>query len=151
MRRLLWAESARVGIPPHLVTVPSNIYAADGGIDALIREADPSDGCVIPRGETGFQIKASDLGPTACKEELHERGALSEPLKPEIKRLMDAGGNYVLVLFTSLTNAKIEKRRNDIKRIWLNRVIPMQKFGYIRLTISLRWRNASGRCGLAQA
>ena len=67
MRRLLWAEAARVGIGQHLVTVPSCINVADGGIDALIEEADPSDDSVIPRGKTGFQIKASDLVPMHVK------------------------------------------------------------------------------------
>lgn len=106
MRRLLWAEAARVGIGQHLVTVPSCINVADGGIDALIEEADPSDDSVIPRGKTGFQIKASDLEPHACKREL---------LKPAVKDLLNAGGNYVLVLFKSLTNDQIERRRKVIE------------------------------------
>ena len=115
MGRLLRDEAERVGIGQHLVTVPSCINVADGGIDALIEEADPSDDSVIPRGNTGFQIKASDLQPTACKRELHKGGDLCNPLKPAVQNLLDADGNYVLVLFKSLTPVKIQNRRQAIK------------------------------------
>ena len=130
MRRLLWAEATRVGIGQHLAAVPTCINVADGGIDALIKEADPSDDSVIPRGETGFQIKASDLEPTACRRELHERGDLYRPLKKEIKRLMDTGGSYVLVLFKSLTNDRIESRVNAIKD-------QLDKKGYANVEVRL--------------
>ena len=115
MRRLLWAESARVGIGQYLVTVPTCINVADGGIDALIEGAYPSDTSVIPQGDTGFQIKATDLQPGECRRELHEGNSLSRPLKRGIKRLLDAGGTYILVLFKQLTNEKIEDRRGAVK------------------------------------
>ena len=115
MRELLWAEAARVGIGQHLVKVQGNINVKDGGIDALIKDADPDDDCLIPRGETGFQIKASNLGRQACQEELHKKGKLSEPLKDEIERLLDAGGNYVMVLFHSLTEPMFRDRLCAIK------------------------------------
>jgi hypothetical protein len=49
-RRLLWAEAARVGIARHLIDVPDCINVGDGGIDAYIKEANPSIDEVISRG-----------------------------------------------------------------------------------------------------
>jgi len=62
-RRLLWAEAARVGITTNLVDVPDCINVGDGGIDAVVRAAVPSNEDVICHGTNGFQIKSSDLIP----------------------------------------------------------------------------------------
>ena len=97
-RRLLWNEAAHVGIGKNLINVPDCINVGDGGIDALIKDARPTSEEVIPLGTTGFQIKSSDLQPMECKRELHQKGQLNQPLKPEVKKLLDDGGTYVLVL-----------------------------------------------------
>lgn len=60
-RRLLWAEGDRVGIGRHLINVPDCINVGDGGIDAYIDDAHPSDDDVIPEGSSVFQIKSADL------------------------------------------------------------------------------------------
>ena len=98
LRRLLWAEGSRVGIGQHLISVPNCINVPDGGIDAVIYDAAPSSDEVIPRGTTGFQVKASNLTATECRQELHVAKDTDRDLKPEVKRLLDDGGTYVLVL-----------------------------------------------------
>ena len=115
MRNLLWAEAARVGIGYHLVNVPGCINVADGGIDATIKDAFPSADDIIPKGDTGFQIKASKLGPAECVKELHEGGDKANPIKPEIKRILDAGGTYVLVIFSSMTDRMKNNRENSLR------------------------------------
>jgi len=113
-RRLLWNESARVGINGHLISVPHCINVPDGGIDALILNAHPTDKSLIPSGITGFQIKSTNLEPAACKKELHIDGNLDAPLKPEIKRILEAGGNYILVLFAEITSRQWRMRNEEI-------------------------------------
>ena len=114
MRRLLWAEARRVGIGGHLVTVPDCINTPDGGVDATIEDAAPTDNSLILPGLTGYQIKSSDLSPKKCREELYGQNKIENPLKPEIKRILDAGGNYVLVLFANLTPQQITRRQNAL-------------------------------------
>ena len=115
-RRLLWAEAGRVGVGKHLINVPDCINVGDGGIDAIIENAVPSNDEVIPTGTSGFQIKSSDLFPSHCKKELHVSEDLNKPLKPEIKRLLDNNGTYVLVLFADITNQAIYERREKAIR-----------------------------------
>ncbi|MHA1279950.1 MAG: hypothetical protein ACTSQ8_22375 [Candidatus Helarchaeota archaeon] len=122
-RRLLWAEASRVGIGRNLIQVPGCINVGDGGIDAYIENADPLYDEIIPKGTTGFQIKSSDLSPAKCKEELHVQKSLDDPLKPEIKRILDEGGNYVLVLFADLTTYKKRGRQHAVQT-------ELSKFGY---------------------
>jgi hypothetical protein len=122
-RKLLWAESSRVGIGRNLINVPDCINVGDGGIDAYIEDANPLFDDVIPKGTTGFQIKSSDLQPEECRKELHEKKELDKPLKREIKRILDGGGIYVLVLFADITNTKKQGRQQAIESEFL-------KFGY---------------------
>lgn len=122
-RKLLWAEANRVGISRYLIDVPECINVGDGGIDAIIEDADPNDVEVIPYGTTGFQIKSADLSPEECKKELHVNGCLDEPLKPEINRILDEGGNYILVLFADITPRKRINRRKNIRK-------ELKQFGY---------------------
>lgn len=104
MRRLLWAEAARTGVGKNLIDVPDCINVGDGGIDAYIENATPTQNEVIPTGTSGFQIKSSNLNAAACTKELHVHKSLRESLQPEIKKILDAGGTYVLVLFADITS-----------------------------------------------
>jgi hypothetical protein len=122
-RRLLWAEASRVGVGGHLVTVPECINMGDGGIDAYIEDANPSPEDLIPSGTTGFQVKSSDLSPGACKRELHKGDDLDSPIKPEIKRVLEAGGNYVLVLFADIPSTQRKEREKAIRD-------ELDRFGY---------------------
>ena len=113
-RRLLWAEAAEVGIGRNLIDVPDCINVADGGIDAVIRGASPTRDDIIPPRTSGFQIKSSDLTPQDCKRELHQREDLGQPIKPEVKRILDDGGHYILVLFADITSQKKTNREKAI-------------------------------------
>lgn len=120
-RELLWNEATRVRIGRNLVQFSGNINAPDGGIDAVIRNATPSSDDVIPAGLSGYQVKCSSPSPEDCKKELHQNRRLGDPLKPEVKRLLDDGGTYVLVLFSDEvypTKSQIEQAiREDLTRV----------------------------------
>lgn len=47
-RRLLWAEAANVEVARDLIDVPQCINIGDGGIDAFIDQARPSNDDLIP-------------------------------------------------------------------------------------------------------
>ena len=114
IRELLWAEASRVRIGTQLISVPDNINAGDGGLDTKIENADIQMESFIPTGTSGFQIKAYNLAAEACAKELHVSNNLSEPLKPEIRRLMDNGGTYIMVMFHSLSETMFQDRLNRI-------------------------------------
>jgi hypothetical protein len=139
-RRLLWAEASRVGIGRNLIDAPNCINVGDGGIDAYIEDANPSADELIPQGTTGFQVKSSDLGPTACKRELHEQGDLNQPLKSEVKKILDNGGNYVLVLFADI-NGQQRKSREE------NLISELNRLGYHNL---VRVHTANQLVGFAE-
>ena len=124
MRRLIWAEAARIKIPPHCVTVSSNIYAPDGGIDAEVTNDNADDVSFIPVGHTCFQFKATGLSETDCKKEVHVGGDQLKPLKSGIHRVISAGGNYVLVLLKELTPNQIEERVNAVKEAFTKKGYP---------------------------
>lgn len=106
-RRLLWAEALRVDIGRHLIDAPNCVNVGDGGLDALIENANPVSEEVIPAGISGFQIKSSDLKPAECVSELYSNGGL----KPGIKRVLDANGVYVLVLFEEMPPETMKRDR----------------------------------------
>ncbi len=122
-RQLLWAEAGLVEIGRHLINVPDCINVGDGGIDAYIDDAYPTDNDVIPDGSSVFQIKSSDLAPTACKRELHIAGSLSAPLKEELDFRLKQGAAYVLVLMADITDPMIRARHDAIQEELAN-------FGY---------------------
>lgn len=121
VRRLLWAESSRVGISRNLLEVPDCINVGDGGLDSAIEDAKPSSEDVIPSGPSGLQIKSSDLAPAECKKELHQSKSRQNPLKPEIKRLLDNDGTYILVIFADITYP-MKRRREEAVREELGRM-----------------------------
>jgi hypothetical protein len=114
-RRLLWAEAANVGVARNVIDVPQCINVGDGGIDAFIDNAKPLKDDLIPSGTSGFQIKSADLTPTDCKKELHQSGELDQPIKPEIKNLLDRDGTYILVLFADPVSAARKRRETAVK------------------------------------
>ena len=127
-RQLLWAEAGRVGIGRHLINVPDCINVGDGGVDAYIDNAHPSDDDVIPEGSSVFQVKSTDLEPTACRRELHVDGNLNQPLKDEVDLRLQRGAAYILVLMADITDAKIRTRCDAIRD-------ELGKSGYLSTTV----------------
>lgn len=104
-----------MGIGRHLVDVPDCINVGDGGVDAYIENVDPTDPDVIPRGSSAFQIKSSDMGPTACRRELHVSKNLEGPLKGELDTRLSEGAAYVLVLSAEITPEQRQARLSAVR------------------------------------
>ena len=102
-RELLWAEATATGIGINLISVPSAITVADGGIDAEVVQGQPQGGQgLIKTGLTRYQIKtgAFSFSGTADIKDVLFRGGTSV-LKPRIKSCLDSDGTLVVVLFGS--------------------------------------------------
>ena len=102
-RELLWAEATATGIGINLISVPSAITVADGGIDAEVVEGQPQGGQgLIKTGLTRYQIKTGSFslsGTADIKDVLFRDG--TSMLKPRIKSCLDSDGTLVVVLFGS--------------------------------------------------
>jgi hypothetical protein len=101
VNRLLETEAQASGLEGHQLVINNIESLADGGVDAAIRNAIGTDW--IPRGESAWQFKRSNLGPQECANELVQADAAHEILKK--------GGTYVLVLGKALSDTLIERRR----------------------------------------
>lgn len=109
-RDLLWSAVSNAVVDKSDIHVPISIYEPDEGIDAMTEDAAASG--FFPEGTAGYQIKAGDIGPADCKNEVrNERGQLTSM----IQDVLEQDGTYVLVLFTDLTNAKRRRRENALQ------------------------------------
>ena len=94
LRTLLRAEAHRVRIPQSCIQVSHEINTRDGGLDAVVQwsgDPDPTDWLTR---DIGFQCKATEMGPTACKNEL--LNSAGTELKIRVKELLERNGRYVL-------------------------------------------------------
>jgi hypothetical protein len=104
VNRLLDIERRAAGLSAHLLTITKLETVGDGGVDAATRDARATDW--IPRGDTAWQFKRSDLTPKKCEDELRDAVWAHEFLRN--------GGSYVLVLGKGLTDKKVEDRRQRL-------------------------------------
>ena len=88
VNKLLEAELAAHAIPAHQLTITMNEDAADGGVDAALRNA-PSTNW-LPSGDTAFQFKRAKQTARECAAELEKA--------THAHTIISAGGNYVVAL-----------------------------------------------------
>ncbi|MEP0826734.1 MAG: hypothetical protein HRF40_14760, partial [Nitrososphaera sp.] len=99
-RELLWAEATKWKIPKSKINVPSNINAADGGVDAEVKDVTvPSGSGLIKQGLTRYQLKTGDyrLDAGGIRKLLFNEG--NGELKPRIRSCLEQDGAFVVVLF----------------------------------------------------
>jgi hypothetical protein len=104
-RELLWAEARRIGLPTNRVTITSQIYVPDGGVDASIQSESPLPASgLIKVGITSFQIKAgTSFEPwqdSQIKKELFgDKTPDKNNLGSGVKHSLDNNGTYILACF----------------------------------------------------
>ena len=116
-RDLIWAEAARIGIPPSKVNVSSRINVADGGVDATIY-ADKialQAGGLFEEGNNSYQIKAGDSfkpqNKSIIQKELFDiKVPSAKNLAPEVKSCLEQNGKYVIVCF-GLDLIELERKK----------------------------------------
>jgi hypothetical protein len=94
LHRLLLLEAEKLGLPKRRASVSLNIDAPDGGEDGRIEwDGEPAESDWLPSSATLFQVKATEMGPAKCGEEVRsENGGL----KPRVREIVDRRGSYVL-------------------------------------------------------
>lgn len=105
INRLLETEAAAAGMLASSLVLNRVETIADGGVDASIHDAPPGTDW-IPEGNSAWQFKRSNLGPTACADEFAKSKWAHDYLK--------SGGSYVVVLGVPLSEKLIEDRRRKI-------------------------------------
>lgn len=121
LRQMLWAEVSNLGIPIMDTYIPSAVYDADGGVDAVITATPKTGGNgLIFAPRTSYQVKAGDfsLSPTslaqiekllitpaaiaARKRNGDDPSGVShspENISSRIRDCLDNGGTFVTMLF----------------------------------------------------
>lgn len=77
--------------------VPDKITRADGGEDGGIKSKNTNNSMWITNTNIVFQNKAKNLTPGKCGKEII-KGKIRKKLKPQIERVLDAGGKYILFM-----------------------------------------------------
>jgi hypothetical protein len=94
LSQLLYLELGTNQIEKYDSQVPLSIYIKDGGIDGLAKwENGPEKTAFLPSRYVGFQAKATDMSESACKSEVQTDKGL---LKPQVRKVVEGGGVYVL-------------------------------------------------------
>lgn len=118
-RDLLWSAASDAVVDKSDTHVPISIYESDEGIDAMTEDAAASG--FLPEGTAGYQIKAGDIAPAECRNEVTDG---REQLTSMVQEVLEQGGTYVLVLFTDLTNAKRQRRENALRETFEDHGFP---------------------------
>lgn len=106
--RLCEAELRHRNLDVSSVTWGGNQTAKDGGIDARVslRSGTSIDG-FIPKFQSGFQVKKSDMPRAAILKEMKPKGKL----RSEIRELHEVAGAYVIVSSGAATSDSALQRR----------------------------------------
>lgn len=99
VHRLLLLEAERLGLPRRMVDVSLSIDIPDGGEDGRIEWAgdpNPATSHWLPRRVCLFQMKATDMGPSKCRDEVLVERNDAKSLKPRVADMVEREGSYIL-------------------------------------------------------
>jgi hypothetical protein len=107
------AELRAGGLSAASVTWGGDQNASDGGVD--VRVELPSGNAIdgfIPRPETGFQVKATDMPPSEIRKEMQP----NDVLRPSIVKLAEREGAYIIVSSQgTVADTALENRRKEMQ------------------------------------
>ena len=104
---LLYLEAKNHSIPLNKILVPHNINAPDGGEDGIIivdKLEEESDFIFV--GSNVFQVKATEMSPQDCYDEMRSD---KESIKPNVKKVLDEDGTYILFYNKALVSGGVRK------------------------------------------
>jgi hypothetical protein len=116
--KLCEADYLQAGLPTRGITWGGHQDATDGGVDVRVRRlteldassVSPPPDSHVPRAETVFQCKQTKMPPSSI---------LVEMSKPGVARLLGeltaAGGAYVIVSGTSVTDSRYQERMQSMR------------------------------------
>ena len=126
LKRLVNLEASRFFISPSAMSVSLNIHVSDGGQDGRVEwHAGPDRTDFIPDRFTIFQVKATEMDPSDCINELFEKqkrekrkGSISQKkkqLKIKIEEVLDRGGCYIIFCGREYTDSNVEKKIDGMR------------------------------------
>ncbi len=116
IRSVLFQYALEKGIPARAITISDNKNAADGGLDGRITwHGDPTVGVddFIPPSPSGWQFKATSMGPKDCLEELFEVDGTT--LKPGVKEMLETGTYVLFCTKDDLTDRQLKAREKKMR------------------------------------
>jgi hypothetical protein len=122
LRRLLFAEARKAGVPLRGVDVPLQITVADGGQDGTVFwKGGESSTDYFPSRDIVFQCKAKDYGNAQWEKEVWTKGTQTKGIKKKalndaVKGVLDRGGTYIGITAKPLVGAKPADRVAAILR-----------------------------------
>lgn len=114
-RDLMRCEMNRLKLDISTFETTEQTKAKDGGVDGIISAVpDNLNSYFLKPGLTAFQLKAGEMSPTDCQNELRIKRKPTQ-IKPAIKVALEQGARYVLVNFHGLAKASRDDRIEKIK------------------------------------
>ena len=105
--KLCEAQLERQGLSLSAVTWSGSQTAPDGGLDVRVRLLpDTVVRGFIPKPNTGYQVKLSDMQPEDIKNEMRPSGTL----RASIQELINQGGCYIIVSAASTSESSLRRR-----------------------------------------
>ena len=121
LRRLLYAEARKAGVPLRGVVVPLQITVADGGQDGSIAwKGGKASTDYLPGRDIVFQCKAKDRGDAQWRREVWTKPTQplrikNKELSEAVKGILDRGGSYIGITAKALVNPKPDDRVKAIR------------------------------------
>ncbi len=111
--RLCEADYRSDGLPTKGITWGGHQDAKDGGLDVVVRDVvSPPASRNVPRSNTGFQVKKSDMPWGRIQEEMRPK----KVLRPSIKALIEDKGAYIIVSSgDSVTDSMLSERKDAMR------------------------------------
>ncbi|MBZ9938980.1 hypothetical protein LB518_21970 [Mesorhizobium sp. BR1-1-16] len=122
LRRLLYAEARKAGVPLRGVHVPLQITVADGGQDAsIIWTGGEASTDYLPGRDMIFQCKAKDTGNAQWEQEVWTKPTQKKTvpvkiLNHAVRDVLARGGSYIGITAKALVGNKPADRINAIKK-----------------------------------
>jgi hypothetical protein len=105
--RLCEADYRSAGLPTSGIRYGGHQDARDGGLDVVVSsEVSPPKTSYVPRCNTGFQVKKSNMPRSEILAEMRPKGVLLE----SISDLGKSNGAYIIVSGVSSTHGALQKR-----------------------------------------
>jgi len=99
--KIIWAEAARLRLPPTALSISFRIDVPDGGVDASVDVDAVPEGSVLGKGRNVIQVKSGNFKPwqpNQISEELFgDKPPLRCSLGQPVRACMDVGGRYILL------------------------------------------------------
>lgn len=121
LRRLLYAEARKAGVPLRGVDVPLQITVADGGRDgSIFWDGGNASTDYLPSRDIVFQCKAKDKGDAQWRSEVWTKPTQKSRVKDKhlsdaVKGVLDRGGTYIGITAKPLVNPKPANRVKAIR------------------------------------